>query len=101
MGVVDINSLAHHPGPLYPSAAKNPTIATLDARRRVQQLVDGEFASRGKNPDSGRIFMDMATVRRIIQLRERGSVPSEIEKSLRLQPGLASKLGRPGILSSI
>ncbi|KAJ2894750.1 uncharacterized protein MKZ38_007256 [Zalerion maritima] len=98
MGVID-----PHVGPppqaskFPPAPGHSPTLAALGARRSIQDKVEGQFD--GSASRAG--YVDITTVRRILALLDRGSAPAEIDDKLRLRPGSAEKLGRPGVISSI
>ena len=46
-------------------------------------------------------YVDVRTVRRMVELRERGAAAREIETTLGLVPGTAERLGRKGVLSLV
>ena len=70
----------------------------LTARERLQQQADVEFAKTGRG-DGGRSFLDISTIRQLIQLRdERGMDGKEIEKMLGLAQGVVGRLGPSGVV---
>ncbi|WYZ43827.1 hypothetical protein EsH8_VII_000263 [Colletotrichum jinshuiense] len=88
-----------NPGPLYPSASRNVTLGTLEARRQFQQQADAEFDSLGRSSSQGRQFLDLKTIIQIHIMRDNGLSSAEIEGRLHLKKGVVDRLGRPGITS--
>ncbi|KAM0418704.1 hypothetical protein ACHAPT_012403 [Fusarium lateritium] len=88
------------PGPSFAPSRSNPTLAALDARQRLQEEAEEDFAAIGRGVE-GRRFLDMRTVVDAMKLRDRGVADREIESRLRIQPGLLGKLGQQGILSHV
>ncbi|KAI9171888.1 hypothetical protein HJFPF1_01379 [Paramyrothecium foliicola] len=86
-------------GPLFPPARSNATLSVLESRRHIQQQAEDEVESLGLGTSQGRRFVDMRTMVEAIQLRGQGYATIDIEKKLRLQPGLLAKLGPPGLVS--
>lgn len=88
------------PGPLFPPAKRNTTLSVLDARRRLERVADEDLENMGR--EAGRRRMaDMRTILDAVQLLNNGVPAADIEKRLRLAPGLLSKLGPPGVLTHI
>ncbi|GAB1310227.1 hypothetical protein MFIFM68171_00437 [Madurella fahalii] len=83
----------------FPSASINATLGVLEARRRLEAQAKNEIDNMGKSTDQGREFLDIATVKQILVLRQRGESASDIEARLRLRPGIAARLGPEGIVS--
>jgi hypothetical protein len=84
--------------PTYPSPGQNTTLTALEARRRLQEQAEAEFANTGKSGDRGRQFLDISTIREMLLLREKGVADTEIEARLRLQKGLVQRLGPKALL---
>lgn len=85
--------------PQFPSASNNATLGVLEARRRLEAQARNELDNMGKSSDLGREFLDIATVKKILVLRQRGESASAIEERLRLRPGIVARLGPAGIVS--
>ncbi|KAI1436795.1 hypothetical protein GGR50DRAFT_170393 [Xylaria sp. CBS 124048] len=83
--------------PMYPLPTQNRTLSALEARRELQKRADAEF----EDPSRGREFLDAATLRRALLLRERGGASAttarQIEARLRLREGVVARLGPPGV----
>ncbi|RDW69917.1 hypothetical protein BP5796_08314 [Coleophoma crateriformis] len=88
---------------LFPSArgpTTNPAVALLEARSRLAEAADTEFSNIGRRGAEGRTFLDVITVRQVLQLRdERGLSGSEIEKRMGLGHGVVEQLGRRGVVA--
>ncbi|KAM5342819.1 hypothetical protein ACJ41O_013785 [Fusarium nematophilum] len=87
-------------GPSFPPSRSNPTLAALEARQRLQEEAEEDFAAMGRGVQ-GRRFLDMRTVVDAMKLRDHGVAEKEIESRLRIQPGLLRRLGPKGILSHV
>lgn len=85
--------------PRFPSASRNATLGVLEARRRLEAEAKEELENTGRSTDKGREFLDVATVKQILVLRERGVPASDIEARLRLKSGIVARLGPMGIVS--
>ncbi|KAK3393671.1 hypothetical protein B0H63DRAFT_23590 [Podospora didyma] len=86
-------------GSKFSPATGNATLGVLESRRRLQELADQEFDDIGKSGDRGREFLDIATIRDALILRQRGEPASSIEARLRLKPGVIARLGSSGIVA--
>ncbi|KAH8899239.1 hypothetical protein GQ53DRAFT_741354 [Thozetella sp. PMI_491] len=84
--------------PTFPAAKSNATLGVLEARRRLEEQARAEFDNMGKSTDRGREFLDIATIRKILVLRQRGEQPADIESRLRLKSGVVQRLGPAGIV---
>ena len=89
------------PGPQYAAPSKNPTLASLEARRHLQRRADAEFDAMGRKGSPGREFLDVGTICRALAMRERGVGAGKIEERLRLKPGVVARLGRAGVVAPL
>ena len=85
--------------PQFPSSRANTTLNVLEARRKLEAEAQAELDSLGKLTDKGRQFLDIATIKQALVLRDRGVAASDIESQLGLRPGLVAKLGPKGLVS--
>lgn len=77
----------------------NPAVSLLTARYRLAAEAEAEFASTGKKgAEQGRRFLDVGTIRKVLELREKGVEGSEIERRLGLRGGVVGALGGRGIV---
>ncbi|SPO06121.1 uncharacterized protein DNG_08810 [Cephalotrichum gorgonifer] len=97
---------SHEPAPsprqdldarFYPSPANNPTLASLEARRHLQERADAEFEALGRRGSPGREFLDVITICRALAMREKGTSAEQIESRLNLKAGVVARLGPPGV----
>ena len=107
MGVATPNPTLSHsstaaPGPAasplrpqFPAASANTTLGVLEARRRIQE----RFEAQAQNPAAARAFLDVGVIKQVLVMRERGSSAADIEKRLRLRPGLVDQVGARQIVS--
>ena len=85
--------------PQFPAAGNNVTLGVLEARRQLEQQAAEEFDKTGRTGYEGREFLDIATIRKMLLMRQRGESPANIETRLRLKPGVVSRLGPLGVVS--
>lgn len=79
---------------------KNPAIAVLDARARLQVRADEEGERYGKSGFEGREFLDVFTIRQMLVLRDgKGKAAGDIERQLGLKAGAMERLGPKGVVS--
>lgn len=89
------------PGARYPPPSRNPTLASLEARRQLQERADAEFELLGRRGSPGREFLDVVTISKALAMRERGISAAKIEGHLKLKPGVVARLGRPGVAAPL
>lgn len=76
-------------------------MSLLTARFRLAEEADTEFAELGRKGAQGKRFLDVATLRQILMLRdEKGMEEGRIEKELGLRRGVVKLLGRPGVVGA-
>lgn len=86
---------------IYPTPASNPAIAILTARSHIQQAVEQEKINAGRSGFEGRQYLDIATIRKVLTLRdEQGMKAEDIEKVLRLKKGTVDGFGRVGVVEA-
>ncbi|KAK3720170.1 hypothetical protein LTR37_003994 [Vermiconidia calcicola] len=84
--------------PTTPDPRKNPAIAVLDARSRLQDEAEQEFMEAGRRGHQGRQFLDVFTIRQMLTMRdEQGKSAAAIEKTLGLKDGAVERLGPKGV----
>jgi hypothetical protein len=114
MGIVDPNptyspsstaasqyTISTKPSSSGASRTSNHTLVALERRRRLQQLADAEFENLGQSGQTGREFLDIDTITRILLLRKRGLSASSIEKQLKLKPGVVERLAGSGTIDLV
>ncbi|KAK3694918.1 hypothetical protein B0T22DRAFT_437965 [Podospora appendiculata] len=96
---IDAAHYQGHAPPQFPPASSNVTLGVLEARRQLELRAEDELNNIGKSSDQGKEFLDIATIRNILVLRQRGESASTIEIRLRLKPGVVGRLGPLGIVA--
>lgn len=81
--------------PQFPAPSANTTLGVLEARRQIQE----RFELQTQNPAVAREFLDVGVVKQVLGMRERGAEAADIEKRLRLQPGLVERVGARRVVS--
>jgi hypothetical protein len=72
----------------------------LAARSRLQDEADVEFMEGGRRGHVGRQYLDVYTIRQILQMRDqRKQSAAEIERSLGLKEGVVERLGGSGVVA--
>jgi hypothetical protein len=90
------------PSQSHPQAGgrPNPAVSLLTARYRLAEEAEREFASLGKASAGGRQFLDVITIRKVLEMRdEKGLQEGEIERRLKLKKGVVGRLGRGGVVA--
>jgi hypothetical protein len=85
----------------YSPPPRNRTLASLDARRELQEKAEAEFHVMGRKGSSGREFLDIATICRALEMRKNGVDAADIESRLNLKAGVVARLGRPGVAAHL
>ena len=74
----------------------------LQARERLQQQAEAQFAKSSRTDGGDRTFLDVSTIRQILVMRdEMGMEGKDIEKNLGLKGGLVKTLGRKGVVADV
>ncbi|ODA82020.1 hypothetical protein RJ55_00525 [Drechmeria coniospora] len=89
-----------HTAPVFPTTSRNTTLSALAARRALQDVADQELEKMGSRGFHGRRFLDIRSIVDAMRMCDRGVPQSEIEKRLKLQPGVLSRLGYPTFLTN-
>lgn len=72
----------------------------LSARSRLQDEAEVEFMEGGKRGHAGRQYLDVHTIRQILQMRDQRKQPAaEIERALGLREGVVERLGPSGVVA--
>lgn len=82
--------------------ANNPTLLVLSSRARIASAAEKEAEVLGRPDHEGREFIDVVTIRQLLQMRNRQNLPDEqIERLLRLKKGVVSRLGPKGLVAEV
>ncbi|KAK4105655.1 hypothetical protein N658DRAFT_492133 [Parathielavia hyrcaniae] len=85
--------------PRFPPSSNNATLSALEMRRQIEAGAKHELDNMGKSTDKGREFLDIATVKQILVLRQGGASARDIESRLRLKPGVVARMGPQGLVA--
>lgn len=89
---------------IFPSSVpgNNSSLRVLQARDRAALKFDEEVDSLGRTSFAGRTLISAKDIKEVLRLRDQaGRSVEEIEKQMRLQPGILAKLSRPGIYANV
>lgn len=92
------NQQQQHPsGNIFPNPSQNPALLILQARERIAEEAEREFAAARTGGNGGRRFLDVGAIREALMLRDvKGLSGEEIEERLRLKKGVMGLLARVG-----
>jgi hypothetical protein len=83
------------------SPSTNPAIAIVYARERIAKRFEQESESLGRGSFQGRTLLSAKDIKDALRLRdEGGQSDGEVEKQMRLQSGILSKLGPRGVVGN-
>lgn len=72
-------------------------MSLLAAREKIAAEAEEEFSNIGKKDVPGRRFLDVYTLRQVLQMRSNGITAEEIEENLGLKRGSVGLLGRKDV----
>lgn len=87
---------------IFPSAGgsygrANPAVSLLAARERIAAEAEEEFGNIGRRGVADRKFLDVFTLRQVLQMRDNGVTHGEIEEKLGLKRGSVGVLGKKDV----
>ncbi|ERF75944.1 hypothetical protein EPUS_01310 [Endocarpon pusillum Z07020] len=86
---------------VFPSSSSNPELLIVQARDHFAKIFEEESESLGRQSFKGRTLVSAAELKAVLSMRDDGrKPPGEIEKQLRLRPGILGRLGRPGLVEN-
>ncbi|KAJ5812003.1 hypothetical protein N7474_008304 [Penicillium riverlandense] len=89
------------PQTVFPQGT-NPALLVLKARQQIAKAAEDEAEQIGLTGRGGRQFVDAFTIQSALRMRDRQGLPqAEIERLLRLSPGVMEKLGKDGLVSPV
>ena len=89
---------------IFPTAGQtqNSGLTVVQARERIAQQFEQEMESLGKSTFKGRTLIPAKDVSEILRMRDqRGMSDEQIEKQMRLHPGILRQLARPGVFTNV
>ncbi|EPQ62958.1 BgtA-21351 [Blumeria graminis f. sp. tritici] len=104
--LTDTNSIQHDNNTLRSISTdvdQNQSVLFLSARQQLASQAAAEFSRLGKSAHQGRQFVDVGSIRQIIEMRDEklGMTDSDIEKKLGLKTGTVIKLGNKSVVSTV
>lgn len=86
--------------PVFPSRStpQNAAVGLLEARERLAAEAEEEFVNVGRKGATGRQFLDVYTIRQVLQIRDKGVSNKEIEGKLGLKAGTVGVLGKKDVV---
>jgi hypothetical protein len=87
---------------IFPSQANNPAMLLVHARQRIAQQWESELENQGRPSFAGRTLLSAQEIRQALTSRdEAGRSSQEVEKSLRLKPGILEQLVPKGVIANV
>lgn len=89
---------------IFPSAkpSKNSGLTVVQARERIAQQFEQELDSLGRTAFKGRTLVPAKDISEILRMRDqRGMSVEQIEKQMRLHPGILNQLVKPGVFTHV
>jgi len=84
------------------SPSSNPSLMVVQARKRIAETSDQETDAIGRASSTGRTLISAKDITEVLRLRDQaGMSTQEIEKQMRLQPGILGRLARPGVYANV
>lgn len=86
---------------VFPSTLSNPALLIVQARDQLAKIFEEESESLGRGSFKGRTLIGPAEIKTLLSMRDaENRAAGEIEKQLRLQPGVVEKLGPRGVVGN-
>jgi len=74
----------------------------VHARERIAQKYEQELEELGRASFAGRTLVSAKDVKEALRMRDEGRMSEgEVEKQLRLKPGILSQLAKPGVYVNV
>ena len=88
--------------PTSGAPSKNSGLVVVQARERIAQTHQEELDNLGRPSFKGRTLVGAKDITEILKLRDqRGMSSSQIEKQMRLHPGIVDQLMKPGVFANV
>lgn len=88
---------------IFPSGARssNPALKIVSARERIASTYEEELEGLGRRSFPGRTLLPAKEIKDILRMRDSGVATSDIEKQMRLRPGILKQLVQPGVYTNV
>ncbi|RVX72280.1 hypothetical protein B0A52_04484 [Exophiala mesophila] len=86
---------------IFPTGTTNPAMHLVQSRERFNKLWETEEENRGRGTFAGRTLLSANDIKEALTLRDEGGRSTQqIEKEMRLSPGILDKLVAKGIIGN-
>ncbi|KIX97897.1 uncharacterized protein Z520_06675 [Fonsecaea multimorphosa CBS 102226] len=87
---------------IFPSDTKNPAMMLVQARRKIAAQWESDLENQGRPGFGGRTLLSVKDIKEALTLRdELGKSPQEVERQMRLKPGVLDQLVAKGVVANI
>jgi hypothetical protein len=87
---------------IFPSQPNNPAILLVQARQRIARQYESELENQGRPSFAGRTLVSAQEMRQALTSRDDAGRPSnEVEKQMRLKPGVLDQLVTKGVVANV
>ncbi|ETI26925.1 hypothetical protein G647_10024 [Cladophialophora carrionii CBS 160.54] len=92
-----------HSGPnIFPSQPNNPAVLLVQARQRILRQWESELEDQGRPSFAGRTLMSAQEIRQALTSRDdAGKSPGDVERQMRLKPGVLDQLVAKGVVANV
>lgn len=86
---------------IFPSTRNNPAVILTQARQRIGKQWEVEDDNRGRPSFQGRTLLSAKDIKESLRLRDEVGKPSqEVEKLMKLKPGILDQLVPKGVVAN-
>jgi hypothetical protein len=86
---------------IFPSSTNNPAVLLVQARGRINKQWEFETGNRGRPSFAGTTMLSAKDIREALTLRdERGETSQEVERKMKLKPGLLDQLAPKEVVAN-
>ena len=86
---------------IFPSTQNNPAVILTQARQRINRQWETELESGGRPSFAGRTLLSSKDIKEALRLRDEvGKSSQEVEKQMRLKPGILDQLVAKGMVAN-
>ncbi|OQV01087.1 hypothetical protein CLAIMM_06496 [Cladophialophora immunda] len=87
---------------IFPSDANNPAMMLVQSRQRIAAQWDSDLENQGRPSFGGRTLLSVKDIKEALTLRdELGKSPQEVERQMRLKPGVLDQLLAKGVVANV
>lgn len=87
---------------IFPSNMNNPALLLVQARQRITRQWESELENQGRPSFPGRTLVNAKDIKEALILRdEAGKDSRQVEKQMRLKPGILDQLVTKGVVANV